>query len=98
MKSAIALILLIAKLLDPYSTQTVITKPLVGCVTLTLTHPTRLAIAFLEQPIQIWDVQIGETVQTLSRHFPYEGIDITGVTGISEGQKMSLKALGAIQV
>jgi hypothetical protein len=53
-------------------------------------------IAFLEQPIQIYDVQTGETVQTLSRHLPYEGVNITGVTGISEGQKMNLKALGAI--
>jgi hypothetical protein len=57
-----------------------------------------VAIAFLEQPIQIYDVQTGKTVQTLSRHLPYEGVNITEVTGISEGQKMSLKALGAIQV
>ncbi|BAY61373.1 WD-40 repeat protein [Calothrix brevissima NIES-22] len=61
-------------------------------------HPVKdlLAIAFLEQPIQIYDLQIGETVQTLSRYLPYEGVNITGVTGISEGQKMNLKALGAI--
>jgi hypothetical protein len=61
-------------------------------------HPVNdlVAIAFLEQPIQIGDMQIGETVQTLSRHLPYEGVNITGVTGISEGQKMNLIALGAI--
>ncbi|MBD2357420.1 NACHT domain-containing protein [Tolypothrix sp. FACHB-123] len=63
-------------------------------------HPVKdlLAIAFLEQPIQICDVQTGKTLQTLSRHLPYEGMNITGVTGISEGQKANLKALGAIQV
>ncbi|MBW4642282.1 MAG: NACHT domain-containing protein [Goleter apudmare HA4340-LM2] len=61
-------------------------------------HPVKdlVAIAFLEQPIQIYDVQTDKTVQTLSRHLPYEGVNITGVTGISEGQKMNLKALGAI--
>ncbi|MBD2194818.1 MULTISPECIES: WD40 domain-containing protein [Calothrix] len=61
-------------------------------------HPVKdlLAIAFLEQPIQIYDLQIGETVQTLSRYLPYEGVNINGVKGISEGQKMNLKALGAI--
>ncbi|MFN6515196.1 MAG: NB-ARC domain-containing protein [Nostoc sp. CreGUA01] len=62
-------------------------------------HPVKdlVAIAFLEQPIQIYDLPTGKTVQTLSRHLPYEGVNITGVTGISEGQKASLKALGAIQ-
>ncbi|MGH1392603.1 MAG: eIF2A-related protein [Trichormus sp.] len=63
-------------------------------------HPVKdlVAIAFLEQPIQIYDVQTGKTLQTFNRHLPYEGVNITGVTGISEGQKMNLKALGVIQV
>jgi WD40 repeat protein len=63
-------------------------------------HPVNdlLAIAFMEQPIQIWDMQTGKTVTTLNSKLPYEGMNITGVTGISEGQKANLKALGAIAV
>ncbi|TVP63375.1 MAG: NACHT domain-containing protein [Nodularia sp. (in: Bacteria)] len=61
-------------------------------------HPVHdlLAIAFFEQPIQIWDLQTGETVQTLRRHLPYDGMNITGVTGISQVQKANFQALGAI--
>ncbi|MEG4026688.1 MULTISPECIES: WD40 domain-containing protein [unclassified Microcoleus] len=55
-----------------------------------------LAIAFLEQPIQLWDIQTYELIQTLNSALPYEGTNIRGVTGISEGQKATLKALGAI--
>jgi hypothetical protein len=43
-----------------------------------------LAIAFLEQPIQLWNGQTCETVQTLKGDPPYQGMNITGVTGISE--------------
>jgi WD40 repeat protein len=57
-----------------------------------------LAIAFLEQPIQLWDPQTGETVKILKSDRPYEGMNITGVRGISESQKAALKALGAIEV
>ena len=58
----------------------------------------RNAIAFTEQPIQICNTHTGTTVKTLESDRPYEGMNITGVTGISEGQKVSLKALGAIEV
>ncbi|MEX0270655.1 NB-ARC domain-containing protein [Leptolyngbyaceae cyanobacterium UHCC 1019] len=61
-------------------------------------HPVSdlLAMSYYEQPIQLWDVKTGKTVQTLSRKLPYEGMNILGVTGISEAQKVGLKALGAI--
>jgi WD40 repeat protein len=63
-------------------------------------HPVNdlLAIAFMEQPIQTWDLQTRTTVKTLQSKLPYEGMNITGVMGISEGQKANLKALGAIAV
>ena len=48
--------------------------------------------------IQICNTHTGRTVRTLKSDRPYEGMNITGVTGISEGQKASLKALGAIKV
>lgn len=38
----------------------------------------------------------GECFQTLRVPRPYEGMDITGVTGLTEVQKSSLKMLGAI--
>jgi WD40 repeat protein len=61
-------------------------------------HPTKnwLAIAFLEQPIQLLDIQTRATLHHFQSHLPYEGMNITGIKGISEGQKVSLKALGAI--
>ncbi|MGB3312465.1 MAG: NB-ARC domain-containing protein [Nodosilinea sp.] len=57
-----------------------------------------LAIAYFEQPIQLWDGQTQQIVKTLTCDRPYEGMNITGATGISEAQKASLKALGAIAV
>lgn len=56
-----------------------------------------LAVSFLEEPIQPWDIQTREMVRTLSSKLPYEGMNITGVIEISEGQKANLKDLGAIE-
>ncbi|OUL36300.1 NB-ARC domain-containing protein [Nostoc sp. 106C] len=56
-----------------------------------------LAIGFLEQPIQLWDIQMGKTIKLLQSKPPYEGMNITEVTGISSAQKATLRALGAIE-
>lgn len=45
--------------------------------------------------IRIWDLHSGELRQTIRRDRPYERMDITGATGISEAQRASLIALGA---
>ncbi|MBD1857660.1 MULTISPECIES: WD40 repeat domain-containing protein [Leptolyngbya] len=58
---------------------------------------TVLAIAYFEQPIQLWDGQMRKTIQTLRSKLPYEGMKISGVTGLSEAQKANLKALGAVE-
>ena len=50
-----------------------------------------------DETIKLWDTQTGECLRTLKIDRPYEGMSITGVTGISEAQKASLKALGAIE-
>lgn len=50
----------------------------------------------MEQPIQIWNGRTGETVKILNNKLPYAGMNITGVTGMPEGQKANLKALGSI--
>jgi WD40 repeat protein len=45
--------------------------------------------------ITLWNLENGEYVRTLRRDRPYERLDITGVKGLSEAQKATLRALGA---
>lgn len=45
--------------------------------------------------IKIWDVKSGECLRTLQAKRPYEGMNITGITGLNEAEKTTLKALGA---
>jgi WD40 repeat protein len=56
-----------------------------------------LASASADETIKLWDVQTGECLKTLRSDRPYEGMNITGVTGITEAQKATLKALGAVE-
>jgi predicted NACHT family NTPase len=55
-----------------------------------------LATGSIDETIKIWDVKTGECLKTL-RDRPYEGMNITGVTGITEAEKATLKALGAVE-
>ena len=55
-----------------------------------------LASASLDGTIKVWEVQSGKCLHTLHAPGPYERMDITGVTGITEAQKIALKALGAV--
>jgi len=47
--------------------------------------------------VQLWDVQKCSRLRQLKFDRIYEGMDITGVTGLTEAQKSSLKALGAVE-
>ncbi len=47
--------------------------------------------------IMLWDPRTGEHLKTLRRDRPYERLNITGIRGLSEAQKMTLRALGAIE-
>ncbi len=47
--------------------------------------------------IVIWDLASGEHLRTLRRDRPYERLNITGIRGLSEAQKASLRALGAFE-
>lgn len=38
-----------------------------------------------------------DCIKTLKAPQPYEGMKITGVTGLTEAQKATLKALGAVK-
>jgi hypothetical protein len=45
----------------------------------------------------IWDLRSGKHLRTLRHERPYERMDITGIRGLNEAQKTSLRALGAIE-
>ena len=45
----------------------------------------------------LWDIVTGEHLQTLRRERPYERLNITGIRGITEAQKATLRALGAVE-
>jgi WD40 repeat protein/DNA-binding XRE family transcriptional regulator len=57
----------------------------------------RLASCNDNGTINIWDSESGEKLQTLRRERPYERLDISGVQGLTEAQKATLLALGAVE-
>jgi len=57
----------------------------------------RLASCGDDGAINIWDLERGEHLRTLRRDRPYERLDITGIQGLTEAQKATLRALGAIE-
>lgn len=60
-------------------------------------QPQILASGSYDETIRLWDVQTGECLKILRPDRLYEGMNITGVTGLSEGQKAALRQLGAIE-
>ena len=57
-----------------------------------------IASTSIDETIKLWDVKTGECINTLRSLRPYEGMDITGIEGVSDAQKETLKALGAISI
>jgi WD40 repeat protein len=51
----------------------------------------------LDETMRLWDLQTGECLHLLRVKRPYEGMNITGTTGLTAAQKLTLKALGAIE-
>jgi hypothetical protein len=47
--------------------------------------------------ITLWDWHRGEALRRLRRDRPYERLNITGIRGLTEAQKASLRALGAVE-
>ncbi|MDZ8185048.1 MAG: NB-ARC domain-containing protein [Nostoc sp. ChiSLP02] len=50
-----------------------------------------------DETVKLWDVLTGECLKTLRNARPYEGMNITGVTGLTQATITSLKVLGAIE-
>ncbi|MBN3905482.1 MAG: hypothetical protein HWQ35_02490 [Nostoc sp. NMS1] len=50
-----------------------------------------------DETIKVWDVLTGECLKTLRSPKPYEGMNITAVTGLTAAQLVTLKALGAVE-
>jgi WD40 repeat protein len=61
-------------------------------------HGNILISSSQDESIKIWNVQTGECLQAVRSEKPYEGMNILGITGLTEAQKATLKALGAIEV
>lgn len=80
-----------------------------GALTRTLQGETRVpAIAFSpagrllaggshSETVRIWDVATGAIVQEIHSPRPYDGLDITGVTGLTDAEIRMLKQLGAVE-
>ena len=47
--------------------------------------------------IHIWELERGKHLRTLRRDRPYERLDISGVKGLTDAQRATLLALGAIE-
>ena len=57
-----------------------------------------LASASQDQTIRLWDINTEECKNILQAPRPYEGMNITGITGLTTAQKATLKKLGAFDL
>jgi WD40 repeat protein len=55
-----------------------------------------LASSGADETIKLWHVHTGECFRTIRADRPYEGMNITHLTGVTEAQKVTLQMLGAI--
>jgi WD40 repeat protein len=62
-----------------------------------LPQSTTLASGSIDGTIKLWDIHTGECIRTLRPPRPYEGMNITGATGLTDAQRETLKALGAVE-
>jgi WD40 repeat protein len=47
--------------------------------------------------IKLWNIETGKCIRTLRPPRPYEGMNITGATGLTDAQRETLRALGAVE-
>ena len=70
-----------------------------GIVQSLLFHPNGqwLISSSSDETMKIWELQTGDCIRTLRPAGLYQGMNITGVSGISAAQRATLKALGAVE-
>ncbi len=69
-----------------------------GCIwTVAFLNDERLVSGSQDETIRIWDINHGECMRVVRNERPYERMNITGVKGLTEAQKSSLRALGALE-
>jgi len=56
-----------------------------------------LASGSYDDTIKFWDIETGDCLKTLKSDRPYERMNITGVKGLTEAEKATLKTLGAVE-
>jgi WD40 repeat protein len=56
-----------------------------------------LASGSQDETIRLWDANTGKSLKILRAQRPYEGMNIAGVTGLTEAAIATLKALGATE-
>ena len=56
----------------------------------------QLASGSDDKTIKLWSVDAGTCLKTLKNKEPYEGLDITGVAGLTESEISTLEQLGAV--
>jgi hypothetical protein len=53
--------------------------------------------ANFNETIKGWEIETGKCLKTLRVSRPYEKMNITNIQGLTEAQKSTLKALGAVE-
>lgn len=57
----------------------------------------RIASCGDDGAIRIWEMATGEHIATLRRDRPYERLNITGIKGLTDAQKVALTMMGAVE-
>ena len=55
-----------------------------------------LASSSADETIRLWSIHTGDCIKILRADRPYEGMNITGTTGLTQAQRATIKALGAV--
>lgn len=50
-----------------------------------------------DDTIKFWNINTGECLKTLRPERPYEGMNITGIKGLTSAEIATLKALGGVE-
>jgi WD40 repeat protein len=65
-----------------------------------LAHPPAsqyLVSGSFDETLRLWDLDTGECLASLRTPRPYDSMNILAITGLTEAQKVTLKALGAVE-